>query len=580
MRSRYASWSLGCCFLLVSSASVRAQQAPNAGSVLHGIEQNTPPPSGPAPQPLTPLPETEEAPAIKEGETIHVTGFHIIATLYSETTLQAVVKKWANQDCTLGDLRDAAAEISKYYRDHGFLARAILPKQTIDGGLVTIQVIEPKLGKVVVDPASHNRFDANSAIDIVNAHQAAGNPLRFDDVEAGISALNDQPGLKAEGTLEAGAEFGTTDVRLKLDEGPWVTGALIVDNDAARTLGIWRGVGELSLNDATGAGDQQSVTLVRSGYGGRSASTYVNYEATIGVGTSGLRLGVIGAGSRYLVSPDFNITEPSGWTIDGGVEAMLPIWRDDSSAWDAHATYNHKYLVSQIFGTLPTAITSIDVGTIGVNGTERDLVPSGVLQASVTLTGGRLNLTGDQQNEFQDISTTGTQGLYFKANASVALYERLDDDLQLIFRLNGQVASKNLDSSEQFSLGGPDAIRAYPVNEGLGSDGLLGTIGLQYQVDEHLQLEPFWDGGVLRQYVTTWKTYVYPPFPPVLVSTSPNIYGLEGIGATVRWTPTSWLTFDFTGSHTLGTNPGNQGGYDSDSEREKWRGWVRMTASF
>ena len=46
---------------------------------------------------------------------------------------------------------------------------------------------------------------------------------------------------------------------------------------------------------------------------------------------------------------------------------------------------------------------------------------------------------------------------------------------------HGQLANRNLDSSEQFYLGGADAVRAYPQGEAGGDSGYQATAELRYQ---------------------------------------------------------------------------------------------------
>ena len=69
--------------------------------------------------------------------------------------------------------------------------------------------------------------------------------------------------------------------------------------------------------------------------------------------------------------------------------------------------------------------------------------------------------------------------------------------------MQGQYASKNLDSSQKFVLGGPNAVRAYDQGVGVGDEGLLGTAELRYSLPAyrwltHPQVFAFFDGGSVR----------------------------------------------------------------------------------
>ena len=77
----------------------------------------------------------------------------------------------------------------------------------------------------------------------------------------------------------------------------------------------------------------------------------------------------------------------------------------------------------------------------------------------------------------------------------------LDDRLALFVSLSGQRSDSNLDSSEKFSLGGPNGVRAYPVSEASGDEAYLTTAELRYTVPAAQkgsiwQLSAFYDHGV------------------------------------------------------------------------------------
>jgi hemolysin activation/secretion protein len=69
--------------------------------------------------------------------------------------------------------------------------------------------------------------------------------------------------------------------------------------------------------------------------------------------------------------------------------------------------------------------------------------------------------------------------------------------------VSGQAANKNLSSSEKFSLGGPNAVRAYPVGEGAGDEGILAIAEVRYSpgvriAGGDLGLAAFFDYGYVH----------------------------------------------------------------------------------
>jgi hemolysin activation/secretion protein len=90
--------------------------------------------------------------------------------------------------------------------------------------------------------------------------------------------------------------------------------------------------------------------------------------------------------------------------------------------------------------------------------------------------------------------------------------------------LSGQIAGKNLDSSEQFALGGPNGVRAYPQGEGIGDEGYLANLELRHGLTNNLQALLFYDVGS-----TTVNRDVFGP-------PSANTRNLAGAGVGLRAT--------------------------------------------
>ncbi|MBB6251251.1 ShlB/FhaC/HecB family hemolysin secretion/activation protein [Nitrospirillum iridis] len=501
-----------------------------------------------------------------QGPTVRVTAFHIITTLFPEADLQTVVAPFRNRDLTLGGLQSAAGAISTYYRQHGYLARAYLPRQEIRDGVVTIAVQESRLGRVVVDSASDTRLDGDLAAGYLLNRQAVGETLRLNALEQGVAALDAVPGITATATAEAGGAPDQTDIRLKLTEGPLFNGIALVDNQAQRASGGWRGIAVLSANDVDGIGDQTILTGMRS-----LGTTYGRLAATAPVGYSGLRLGLNGSAFDYRVAHDFNAGTPDGWGATGGAMATLPVWRSEDTALDGRLSYEHRRLVNRT-AQIVTSVSVIDAATLGAGGVVRDGW-GGANQVDVALTGGTVDLGGVPDNLALDAASVRTSGAYAKLAMTASHAQPLGEGVEVMLRLSGQWASGNLDSSERLALGGPDGVRAYPVNEGQGAEGAVGTLELRWRPVTGLRFAAFWDGGWIRQFVTPWARWNRG-------TDLPNDYGVQGLGIAVSWRPGDALAVDATLAQVVGDNPGRINGLDSDGLRRRTRAWVRVTGNF
>ena len=148
----------------------------------------------------------------------------------------------------------------------------------------------------------------------------------------------------------------------------------------------------------------------------------------------------------------------------------------------------------------------------------------GMTWGSLTLTMGRLRLDASQQAD--DDTTARTAGRFSKVNLDAARLHQLAKGWTLYGRLAGQWASKNLDASEKFALGGPNGVRAWPAGEALGDDGWLGQFEVRYRIDA---FEPylFVDAGGVRINHSPWAE-------------GTNTRSLAGAGLGMRWSSRDW----------------------------------------
>ncbi|HVY13172.1 MAG TPA: ShlB/FhaC/HecB family hemolysin secretion/activation protein, partial [Alphaproteobacteria bacterium] len=519
-----------------------AQTAPDAGSLLRSIEKSTPPP--------TPAPQLggatgEAAPAAREsGVKVLVKDFDLQARQFPASELKEVVKGYIGRELTLAELQKAAMKISDYYRDKGFMARAYLPKQKIHNGVVKIIVLEGKLGSIRIDPKSKSRLDPDLAKGFIESRMPAGQLLRPGDLREGVLVLNELPGVSAASSLQKGKQDGETDAVIKLEDGPLLSGAVSADNAGVRSVGSKRGIATLSLNDALGMGDQLSFIGVASGF-----SQYARMAATAPVGTSGFALGANIAGLRYNVDHDFNSANQNGYALVFGATASYPIIRSSSFSLSADSAFDHKRLVNFSLG-LNTSDKDVDVGEVGVSGIASDDVLAGAVNTfGGSLSAGSLDLSANAGNLTQDQASARTNGVYSKVAARAARLQNFDETHQLFVSASGQLAPTNLDSSEQFSLGGPQGVRAYPVNEGLGDLGFLGRVELRHNLMEGFQLFELYDAGWIAQHENTWAGWN-------AGNPQPNSYWLQGAGIGANWTPLLGMQLAATLAHTIGNNPG------------------------
>ena len=134
---------------LLVTVCAAAETVPNAGSLLQTV---------PAPQPQTTAPPAAAMPAIRPNSQAAMpdtTPFLVRQlriegnTVFDSATLQALLASLEGQRMSLPQIAQGIEVITSYYRAADYpLARAIIPAQTIDNGVVRVQVIEANWGQV------------------------------------------------------------------------------------------------------------------------------------------------------------------------------------------------------------------------------------------------------------------------------------------------------------------------------------------------------------------------------------------------------------------------------------------------
>ena len=136
--------------LLGLSAAANAEAPPDAGALLQQIEKNR--------QPALPKKSTQDvriAPPPLEalsGPSVTVKHFQVDGNaLLDDATLQRALAPFLDRPLSFQELQRAALAVSDAYRQAGWIARAYLPRQEIDGGTVTIQVVNLVAGRYSVE---------------------------------------------------------------------------------------------------------------------------------------------------------------------------------------------------------------------------------------------------------------------------------------------------------------------------------------------------------------------------------------------------------------------------------------------
>ena len=562
---RKALAALGVTCLLASAHCVQAQTLPDAGSLSQQLERGLIQPLPPVAPPSEPTRVTQ--PRAPQGLTLEVRGFKFKGNrLLSDQTLAAAVAGFLNRPIGFAQLQEAAVAAATSYRAAGWVVRAYIPEQDFVDGQVTIELVEAVFGKLRQEGPVPRRIPLPLIENIVGTQQRPGEPIKLDAIERATLLVEDLPGITATVRLLEGEQDRSTDLLFKATDRSVLTGDAALDNTGSRSTGAQKVAVNLSANSLLQRGDLLSTNVSAS-----EGSQYLRLGATLPYGGDGLRLGVNASRMEYrVILSDVSQLSPNGSATTYGLDARYPIIRSRLKNLYFTATADDKRYENFSAGIISTAYINQSL-TLGLSANTFDAwMGGGTNNVSLNWTTGQINLDGSP-NQGADASSTQTAGSYSKLRYAYSRQQAVTGSLSVTAALSGQLASKNLDSSEKFSLGGSSGVRAYPSGEGSGTTGQMLNIDVTWRLPHGLSLTGFYDTGSIT--INADNSYTG--------ASALNAYTLSGAGLA--------LSRDFEGGRSLkaiwarriGANPNPTAtGMDQDGSKSIDRFWLTASLAF
>jgi hemolysin activation/secretion protein len=553
------------------SSAVFAQV--DAGALQQNLERQLPLPS-PLALPEAVKPTTPRESAAKAGEVRFTVNTFVLegSILLPESKVQDLLKSWTGISITFDDLQKACDAIVALYRKSGYTVQAIVPPQKIADGVVKLLITEAKLSDVIVEtPQGNTRFGKDRAAKYITYSNPIGEPLNMDKLERALIILNETPGVMVASQLEQGKNDGETVAVIQLTEPPIAAGRIELNNYGSRTTGANQGVVALNANNLTGIGDQAAINGIAS-----EGSQYIQAAYSLPTSPDGLRLGVSGTYLNYKNVSSY-VSANSGvgdaWTT--GLSAAYPLIRSQATNLNVTMNYDIKSYMNKN-NTTQYVISSYNINnlSIGMSGNHYDgFGGGGISTGSVSVVQGYLDILGTSTPGYGAYTPPSFTKLALSGSRNQQLTE--DGLTSFYIAVSGQAASVNLNSAEQFYLGGPYGVRAYPVAQGAGSQGGIATAELRRQLPQNFTVSAFFDAGAIQQYKN-----LYPGWQGQTHAN--NTYSLMGAGLGLKWI---WGGWNVAGSVAwqVGKNPlYNQYGQavNTDGTTTNPRGWITASYTF
>ena len=507
-------WTLALIGLGPAAALAQAPPQPNAGSILQQVQPSLiPPPKVEQAQPVIRVPRAVAAPASGGGAKVQVKGFRIAGLPAPRAArLLPLLQKYVGADKTLADLEDAAKDLEVALQREGlFLAQAYIPEQNLADGIVTVQVLEGRIGavKIEVEPGVKVAPEfLERIVDILRGNPVAEREL----IERALFTLGDLRGISVSTTLSPGDKVGQADLNIKVSPGANVAYSLDLDNGGSLFTGRYRANVGLDWFNPTGHGD---VASLRGQVSDNLGSEFVRASWLTPINSLGTKLGIAASFLHYkLGSAIFADLDAHGTAEDYALQLLHPLIRSRNNNLFLQASTDYRRFDDKVDALpLDTRKDVAPYATLGVVGDFRDtLGGGGISNYSLVAVGGRLRIK-DEDDIVVDQQNYKSAGNYAKLQFAGSRLQALPTKDYLFLAFSGQLASKDLDSSEKFSMGGPYGVRGYPSPESPSDSGLIATWEYRKSIPfdalpGDLVFSLFGDYGIARLHVDPLPTDV------------------------------------------------------------------------
>jgi hemolysin activation/secretion protein len=407
-------------------------------------------------------PDTRQPQTMDDGQVkVLVRQFDINQSeILSEEEINSITSKYVGKQLGIDQLKDITNDINALYVKKGFItARAYLPPQTVKSGIITIKLIEGRVGNISIEG---NKWTKRSYIE-ARISEKPGELFDLKELENDILKFNRQHIVKLRASLKPGEEVGETDIQLVAnDPFPFHLSGTF-DNTGRSTVGVLRGGVAFSSDSLFGFRDRFVM-----GYS-RAKSTDVAYSNySFPVGKYGTRLGGSFAFSNIKITKGpFKPLDITGQSYNYGGFVTHPFISTRKFDFTGEMGVNFRQVYTHINAfDLRLSPTQVRTLTAALNFEYRD----------------KWGRWMSRHAFVNGLDLLGGSSRFFKYDGSVTRLHNFGHGVIGIFRGATQLTGDNLPPVEQFQLGGSSTVRGY--SEGL----LIGDKGYFFSAELRVPL--------------------------------------------------------------------------------------------
>ncbi|RYA22328.1 ShlB/FhaC/HecB family hemolysin secretion/activation protein [Malaciobacter halophilus] len=484
---------------IITSISLNAANIPNIGDALKQVK---PPKLKKEKKDIPQIKIEENVPKeVQDGKKIAVKKFLISGAKHlSNDELKTIVSPYENKELSFKDMQEVATLITKAYRQKGyFVARAYIPMQNIltQNGSLKINVIEGNYGEFVLENKSLVKDEVVQAnLDAIKDE----NIVSTNTLERAMLIINDTPGVvvnKAE--VRPGKKVGTSDFIIGTSATNKYSGYILGDNYGSQYTGKHRIMAGVDVNSPFNIGDKLTFSGLTSDeiglINGRIAYDFPMND-------KGLRGEVAISKTTYELGSTYKNLDALGSSDSISFKTVYPYVKSRLKNINVYAEISLNKMKDEIQASDVYTKKSSKVLTVGIDYSEDKIMfnKNSQSRANFYLTVGNLKFN-DKEDRQADENGANTNGTFTKLNLELGQDFELTPKIRWENSFQAQYAlgDKNLDGSQDLSLGGIYGVKYYPDGEESAENGFIFNTELFYTLPNYKDLNSsvslFYDVG-------------------------------------------------------------------------------------
>ena len=452
------------------------------------------------------------------------------STVFKPEQLTAITAPFVGRKLTFIELLQVKDAITKLYVDHGYVTTgALIVPQTVEAGVIKIQVIEGSLQEIKI--IGNRRLRTQYIRDRILL--GAKTPLNVPHLLEKLQLLRLDPqiqNLSAE--LQTGVHPGTSVLLVEVEEANTFKPTVTLDNGRSPSVGSFRRGIDLQEANLLGLGDTLSV-----GYANTDGSNTINLNYTLPINArNGTVFFGFNQGWNRVIEKPFSVLDIQSNTRSYELGYRQPLVQKPTQELAIGLSFSRQ-----------ESQTELGIDNIGPYKLSPGADANGKTNISAlrffqeyTQRSNQYVFAARSQFSFgvdwfdANVSQDEPDSRFFAWRGQAQWVRQLAPDTLFLARGDFQLAADSLVPLEQFGLGGQLSVRGYRQDSLITDNGMLLSAEFRLpivrapKIGGVLQLTPFIDVG------KGWNVKGENPSPSLLVGTGLGLLWKQGNNFSAR----------------------------------------------